>query len=235
MSTGIYTAMSAASAQRARLDDVSDRLANKDTAGYVGRQRRLVQRRYDAAELQSNIRDKRLTAVEDGGVDMRPGAIVQTERPLDVILEPGRFLKVRGRDGQAAYTRAGNLRVDAQGRLSVGTRALLDVGGRQVEVPPGELSIGRDGALVVGDEQVGQLAQFSLRGEVTRVGADEVRATADLASGSVETGNLEMGASDPLRAVVQLVTVQRQFDHAMQAVDTYSRLDQRSAELGRIS
>ena len=42
-----------------------------------------------------------------------------------------------------------------------------------------------------------------------------------------------MGNSTPLEATVQMIGAQRQFETAMQAIQTYRRLDDRAIEVGK--
>jgi flagellar basal body rod protein FlgG len=52
--------------------------------------------------------------------------------------------------------------------------------------------------------------------------------------GGVSTGQLEMGNVTPLESTVQMINAQRQFETAMQAIQTYRRLDDRVVEVGRV-
>ena len=49
----------------------------------------------------------------------------------------------------------------------------------------------------------------------------------------VSVGQIEMGNSTPLDATVQMIGAQRQFETAMQAIQTYRRLDDRVIEVGK--
>src|SRR5215831_18645035 len=49
------------------------------------------------------------------GTDTTFGAMQSTGRDLDLAIQGNGFLAVQGRDGGEAYTRAGDLRVDANG------------------------------------------------------------------------------------------------------------------------
>ena len=51
------------------------------------------------------------------GADFTPGPIQQTGNPLDVAIQGPGWLAVQTADGTEAYTRAGNLHVDANGQL----------------------------------------------------------------------------------------------------------------------
>ena len=49
----------------------------------------------------------------------------------------------------------------------------------------------------------------------------------------VNVGQLEMGNATALDATVQMIGAQRQFETAMQAIQTYRRLDDRVIEVGK--
>src|SRR5580765_2674467 len=55
------------------------------------------------------------------GWDPNPGSMISTDRDLDVGVQGAGWIAVQGKDGTEAYTRAGDLRVDASGLLLTGT------------------------------------------------------------------------------------------------------------------
>ena len=75
----------------------------------------------------------------------------------------------------------------------------------------------------------GGLSQFGVNLTVLAPGAggQAVPAAVAVRSGEIETGQ-------PLEAAVSLISLQRGFDAAMQAIQTYRRMDDRSTELGRV-
>ena len=50
----------------------------------------------------------------------------------------------------------------------------------------------------------------------------------------VRVGELELGNAPALEATIQMITAQRHFDSAMQAIQTYRRLDEKAIEVGKI-
>jgi flagellar basal-body rod protein FlgG len=114
-------------AQETKLDTIANNLANSNTTGY---------KRQDAQFedlLYQNIRPATPNATggtapsgTEVGSGVRvvatsrafsQGTIQQTGNQLDLAIEGQGFLGVTRASGEVAYTRAGNLKVDAQGKL----------------------------------------------------------------------------------------------------------------------
>lgn len=115
------------SAQESKLDAISNNLANSGTSGY---------KRQDAEFedlLYQNLRSPGATAgggIAPTGIQVGSGARVvatsrnfsqgslqQTGNPLDLAIEGNGFFTVLRPSGEQAYTRSGNLKLDAQGRM----------------------------------------------------------------------------------------------------------------------
>jgi len=52
--------------------------------------------------------------------------------------------------------------------------------------------------------------------------------------GSLRTGELELGNVTALESTVAMIGAQRNYELAMQAIQTYRQLDQRVVEVGRV-
>jgi flagellar basal-body rod protein FlgF len=88
---------------------------------------------------------------------------------------------------------------------------------------------------------VGRLGLFRIDGGVDRVGptlmapgAGAVVSALEIDDVQVRVGELELGNAPPLEATIQMITAQRHFDSAMQAIQTYRRLDEKAIEVGKI-
>ncbi len=78
------------------------------------------------------------------------GAMNQTGRELDVAIEGEGWLAVQAPDGSEAYTRAGELHIDATGQVVTGRGLPLLGGGGPIVLPPAEkIDIGQDGSISV--------------------------------------------------------------------------------------
>jgi flagellar basal-body rod protein FlgF len=169
------------------------------------------------------------------GWDSNVGAQVFTGRDLDVAVNGDGFIAVQGKDGREAYTRAGDLRVDAQGQLLTGTGHPVLGDGGPLSVPPHtSLAIAADGTISIvplgqGPETTATVGRIKLvnppkdqleRGEDglfrMRDGTD-VPADANLqvASGSLESSNVNIAD-----AMVQMIELQRHFELQVKAMRT---------------
>lgn len=126
----IYTIMSGANRTLAAQQVRANNLANAETVGFradieVASSQAVRGYGYDA---------RHMTRAEPSAVDSRQGTLTETGRALDVAVQGEGFLTVAVGNGEA-YTRAGNLTVDADGALTVNGRPLLGDGG-QIVLPP---------------------------------------------------------------------------------------------------
>lgn len=127
MFRSLHVAATGMTAQETKLDTIANNLANANTTGF---------KRQDADFedlLYQNLRAPTANAAggaAPSGAQVGSGArvvstsrafaqgpIQQTGNPLDLAIEGNGFLAVNRREGETAFTRAGALKVDAQGRL----------------------------------------------------------------------------------------------------------------------
>src|SRR3954465_14070493 len=91
----------------ARQATIANNLANVNTAGFRGE--------FTSAEAEwlkgSGLNGRATLTQEVTGADMRPGAITETGRDLDVALNGTAMLTVQATDGSEAYTRRGDLQL----------------------------------------------------------------------------------------------------------------------------
>lgn len=221
----LYIAMTGASASLRAQASVAQNLANADTVGF---QQQLVATRavtVDGEGLSSRVAAAPVMA----GVSAAPGQLVNTGNDLDVALHQDRWLAVQAPDGGTAYTRAGDLKLTANGLLTTqGGLPVLDSGGAPLSIPPYQtLSIAGDGTISIVPQgqpastitESGRLKVVAaktsdlVRGEDglfrTPPGADAPppAAGASLVSGAVEGSNVN--ATDMLVSMIQYA---RQFE-----------------------
>ncbi len=183
MSTkGIYTAVSGAMAQNARLETIANNIANANTPSFK-RDAQLFREYLTSYEKGSDVLEvpKVPASIESfynmqGGdssyvenigtfTDFTQGAIKQTGNPLDVAIEGNAFFEVLSPQG-VRYTRAGNFSMDNEGRLvtkdgypvlSAGVGAAAT--SRVIKLPSAEaLSISRSGELLQKGQSLGKLS-----------------------------------------------------------------------------
>ncbi len=142
----LYVAMTGASqvslAQRAHANN----LANISTTGF---RRDLEQAR--AMPVFGEVQPSRVFSMsERPATDFTAGALQETGRELDIAVQGDGWIAVQSPDGAEAYTRAGNLKIDALGmlRTAEGLPVLGNAG--PIAVPPEEkVEIGEDGTISI--------------------------------------------------------------------------------------
>ena len=128
----------------------SNNMANASTTGF----------RADTAMFKSILADQTGSRMLDNellesGVKTTSGSIQTTGRSLDIAINGSGWIAVQAPDGNEAYTRRGDLHVDAQGQLTNGVGLPLLGNGGPIAVPPfSEIAIGSDGTISI--QSIGQ-------------------------------------------------------------------------------
>jgi flagellar basal-body rod protein FlgF len=230
MADGIYLGMNGAAARAEQLDAIADNLANAETPGFKA----------SAPAFESFLTEgtNLAQAASVGtGLDLRPGSSDPTGNPLDVYVEGSSFLGVRMADGTLAFTRDGRLRAGPDGTLLTAGLPVVDVSGAPISVPPGAVpEVLPDGRVMVGNEEIARLGQYELdrTPPPERLGPSLISGSGVPSRAGFRVGEVERGNVSALSTAVELVTAQRHFESAMQAVQTYKRLDDRANEIGRV-
>jgi flagellar basal-body rod protein FlgF len=238
MSNGIYIGMSAASARMAQLDSIADNLANAETPGFIGTRPAFEQ--VTPANSPSDPQKRvSLVAAAPAGIDRRRGAAVDTGRPLDIYMENEGFLAVKTEDGRTALTRDGRIDVGADGTLTIGGRPVLDDNESPIVVPTdAAVRIEKNGKVVVDGQSTVTIGSFDLQGDADRVGSSLLipRESANIQQvvPQVRSGAHEGSNAPALDSAVTMVTAQRMFENAMQAIQTSKQLDEKATEVGRV-
>lgn len=186
--------------------------------------------------------------------DFQQGSFDQTERQLDIALEGPGFLQVTDPTGQIYYSRSGNLNVNANGYLVMGSAQT----GRLLEPPISipedtlDISISPEGIVAVRQpnntqlSQVGQieLAKFinpdgllklgeNLYAETDSSGPPTLGNPGQDGLGLLRQGALEGSNVEPVRELIDLITTQRGFELNSQVVKAGDEMMQIVANLRR--
>ena len=143
----VYIAMSGARENMYAQQAHANNLANANTTGFKAD---LSQAR--AMQVFGEGYDSRVYAMtERPATDRTPGTFIETGRSLDVAIDAGGWLAVRTPDGGEAYTRSGELQIDAANRLVTGSGLpVMGNGGIPIVIPPAEkIDIGGDGTITI--------------------------------------------------------------------------------------
>jgi flagellar basal-body rod protein FlgF len=231
---GIYVGMAAATARAAQLDSIADNLANAETPGFKAA--RPAFQAFLPGGSQSN--DKVFAAAVSTGTDLRPGTTVATDNPLDVLPEGDLFLGVETSTGPA-YTRNGKMDVSADGQLQIMGHAVLNNAGQPIAVPQGAIpTINENGEVLVDGATIDTVGTFQLQGPIDRNGnalfTPGPGGSVQSVEGKLQVGTLELGNVPALESTVAMIGAQRHFETAMQAIQTYKKLDDKAIEVGRV-
>lgn len=141
----------------ARMDRVGMNLANAQTAGY---KRELVLADF-AQRLQGSAGDAQPASAAAVQLDLRQGTVQPTGQSLDLALSGAAWFEVATAQG-SAYTRMGNFRRDAQGRLVTAQGLPVLATSGEITLPDGIPVIDAQGRIF---ESVAGMGQARLRDE----------------------------------------------------------------------
>lgn len=196
-------------ADMARLDRIAMNLANAQTAGF----------KRDIAAATPFARHLDATPVAGVQMDPRPGTLRATGRSLDVALAGPGWFEVLA-EGGPAYTRQGEFRLDARGRLVTGQGLPVMGTSGEIQLLQGTAVIDARGRVYDGPVAAGTpVAQLKLvlldpLAPVQRLGAGLVRGTAGgpAQEAEVRQGHLEASNVNPMQEMVQLLQALRHFE-----------------------
>lgn len=236
----IYTAMSGASHTLQQQAAVSQNLANTNTPGF-----RAQINSFRAVPLVGDGLATRTFVVDsNAGADFSEGVMQPTGRALDIAVNGQGWIAVQGKDGQEAYTRNGSFQINQNGLLQTrsGLNVLGDAG--PITVPPDtQVTIAQDGTIstVAQGGQAGEavvLGRIKLTNppqkEMTR-GEDALfrssQPVAAEAGVTVVSGYLESSNVNPVEAMVNMISLARQFETQMKLLSTADTNARQAAKL----
>lgn len=242
----IYVAMSAArEAQRAQTV-TSHNIANISTNGF-----RAIRSALDSAPIPGQGLPSRVNTVSQPETwSTTQGASLATGRDLDVAIQGQGWLAVQGPDGEEAYTRAGNLRINPNGLLENANGRLVLGNGGPISVPPFEqIFLGEDGqiSIIPQGQTAESLAQVD-RLRLVNPPADSLVRSGDamfsLRDGSraavdpairIASGQLEQSNVNPAGALADMIEMSRHYEMTIRAMNTAEETDAASARLIRLN
>lgn len=262
----LYTAATGMGAMETKLDVIANNLANINTTAFKKDRANFEDLLY-RTEVFPGVRDANQTPTAVGtqvglGVrvtstqaEQRQGTLQETGRDLDIGIQGRGFLRVLDpASQQTMYTRAGNLDINADGQLVIGsaqtgrlldppiqipqeaTRVVINADGQVIAQMPGVAELQVQGQL--------QLAQFVNPDGLLKVGENLYSQTD--ASGPETPGNpgqnglgvirqsyLEASNVAPVNELIDLITTQRAFELNSQAVQAGDQMMQTISNLRR--
>lgn len=253
MLKSLYTAATGMEAQQTRMDVISHNLANANTTGF----------KKGRAEFEELLAEKLAAPAAPGtgaptplevGLGVRAGATVRsagqgdllsTQNPLDLAIEGPGFFPIRQASGELLYTRAGNLRVDAEGRLVTAHGEVVEP---DITVPQDAtgLTIARDGTVTAqlpgrtAPEPLGtiELALFPNPAGLSSQGRNLFAASAasgepmrvkptEQGAGALAQGYLEGSNVQAVEEMIDMISTQRAYELNSKVIQTADQMLQR--------
>lgn len=242
----IYTAMTGAKHVFMQQAGTANNLANASTIGFKAQEHR-----FRAVDVQGEGMPTRAFVVDASVSDVfDEGPLMFTGRSLDVAVQGQGWLAVQLPDGSEAYTRAGSLEVNVNGELQTKSGYTVLGDGGPIAIPPdNNIEIAPDGTVSI-------IPTFGTPNNVNPVGrlklvnppeGDLVRGADGLfrqRSGQpaptdenvrVAPGTLEGSNVNVTDAMVNLISLARQFELQIKMMQTADQLAQRADQLLSIS
>ncbi|BAN68567.1 flagellar basal-body rod protein FlgF [endosymbiont of unidentified scaly snail isolate Monju] len=240
----LYIAMSGARETLIAQGNASNNLANANTTGFLA-----DLNQFRSMPVYGPGHPTRVYALDERPqTDFTHGVITQTGRALDVAVKDGGWIAVQARDGSEAYTRRGDLKVDASGLLVTGNGLPVLGDGGPIALPPYDaIQIGSDGTISIRPQgaAASELAvidriklvapQFDrmVKGEdgLMRLkdgGEAEAAAEQRLVSGALEASNVNI-----VNEMVEMIELQRRFEMQIKLMKTAEETASASASVVR--
>ena len=238
----IYTAMTGASQAFTRQAGVANNLANASTTGF-----RAMEHRFRAVPVQGPGAPTRAFVADASVANVfDQGPMMATGRPLDVAVQGAGWIAVEGANGTEAYTRAGNLQVNVNGQLQTASGLNVLGDGGPIAIPPdNNITISPDGTVSVvplygtpnNTNDVGRIKLVNppedqlVRGNdgLFRLKSGQPADTDENVRLATET--LEGSNVNPVDAMVNLITLARQFEMQIKMLQT---ADANASKAGQI-
>ena len=260
MLRSLYTAATGMEANTLQMDVIANNLANTGTTGF-----KRVRAEFEDL-MSETIRGAAAPDPRGGtppaplqvGLDVGAGSTSRdwtqgdmqaTNNKLDLAIQGQGFFRVQRPDGSLAYTRAGNLKVDATGRLVTQRGELLEPG-LTMPAETTDVTVNPDGTLlatVAGSStprEIGRLdlATFpnptgleSVGGNlyVQTVGSGEAITVrpGEQGSGTISQGYLEGANVKAVDEMISMIAVQRAYELNSKVISTADQMLQRLTTL----
>lgn len=242
MSKELFIALSGGMAYQRQLEVVANNVANVATSGFkqdrtvfsvarpeFEKQARVTPPQGSPAYLLANsYADAAISYVDFSG-----GAIEQTGNNLHAALEGDGFFAIQGKN-ETLYSRSGQFKVSKDGTLvnHMGLPVLGEKG--PIQVPTSGIQIGPDGSVSAEGKFLDKLRVegFAADAQLEKVGDTMFSARGSTArpvpNTEVLQGALERSNVDPIRGMMELITVQRNYESFTKVITNMNEIDSKT-------
>jgi len=249
MIRGLYTAATGMNSMQHQIDVTSNNIANVNSAGFKKDRAEFQDLMYESLNYTAGRTSQNTlnpTGIDVGlGVrisgiqkDFLQGDLKATSNTLDIAIEGEGFFQITLPNGETAYTRNGQFKLNEDGDIVNGNGYLLEP---QITIPDNlvDISIGTDG-IVTGtnpeteeEVELGQItiADFINSAGLTPIGESLFRASdasgdpivanpTEDQLGSLRQGMIELSNVKLVNEMVDLITAQRAYEANSKAITT---------------
>jgi len=216
MISGIYNLIDGSITQQLRFETIANNMANSNTNGF----KKDIISFSEALETQSN-----------SSTDFSQGPLRFTGNDLDVALSSKGFFKIETPNG-IRYTRDGAFSVNAEGFLVTGNGDTVLGQNGPISLEGGEVSIGRDGQVVVNNESVDKIlvvdfdepqllrkegwSCYSYQGENSGIST--------VSDAEIQHKYLESSNVNPMQETIEMIETYRAFESVQKAIQSIDAL-----------
>lgn len=247
MDKALYISMTGAKHNMLAQTSHANNMANINTTGFRAD---FAQARSMGVYYGDGLPTRAYALTETPATNFEQGPMIQTGQELDVAINGAGFIAVQAPDGTEAYTRAGNLQLDANGILRTGTGLAVLGNGGPIALPPLDaVSIGRDGTVSVVAEGQGpetsaevdriklvnpELSTLVKKADGLLHARVEENVVADAAV-SLSSGMLEGSNVNAVSEFTDILSLSRQYEMQIKLMKTVEENSEASARLLQVS
>lgn len=216
MISGIYNLIDGSITQQLRFETIANNMANSNTNGF----KKDIISFSEALETQSN-----------SSTDFSQGPLRFTGNDLDVALSSKGFFKIETPNG-IRYTRDGAFSVNAEGFIVTGNGDTVLGQNGPITIEGGEVSIGRDGQVVVNNESLDKIlvvdfdepqllrkegwSCYSYQGENSGIST--------VSDAEIQHKYLESSNVNPMQETIEMIETYRAFESVQKAIQSIDAL-----------
>lgn len=245
MDIGSVVLLSNELALRRQVEVIANNLANAQTSGFK-RETTVFRSEVERMNEAPSEDLKQVYQVLDYGTvhDTSDGVFQPTGNPMDLAIVGQGYFGVQLADGSTAYTRAGALRVSADGFLETAAGKVLGEGGSTIQVPPEDaarLSIARDGTVAGRTGPLGRVVVFSTDEATADPRGDALFSAGNPRELQASETRLRIGGTEgsnvqPVIESAKLIEAMRAYQSSQQMTNALGDLRRSAIErLGRIA
>jgi flagellar basal-body rod protein FlgF len=248
-----FNAAAAINEQRLARQMITHELANVVTVGFkTSFEVAMSAIKVEGAGLPTRMQPQ---SISKDIIQLRPGEVITTGRNLDISMNEETVLGVTAPNGQLAFTRRGDLKVNSAGVLEDALKHVVrGEGGGPITIPPGlTITINPDGTIFAADPaQTGPVQQTliarlllrdasttplerrddGLFGPVGKLGGD---VTGGPKLPSLTAGALEGSNVNAMMAMVKLMDQSRSFEHQVRNIKESKNADEAGATMLKLN